>query len=295
MDKIRKSHIVATVLAAITMGIASGSAIAKTLEVPLPEPGAFELFIDNQYWPLPIGESFAYVAETEDGCEYNKLTVTSDTEEISVGGFTYFTIIVRDQEWESEDCLPSEAILAEDTHDFYLMERVAKNVWYFGEDTWSIDEDSCTEDGEDCECTDDGAWVAGIDDAVPGIVMLGSPSSGDRYQQEYWEEEAEDWGAVLRLNAKVSIKHGDFEGCLMTREWTPLEPGEIEHKFYCPQAGNLGPGLMFIEELKGKTVYVEYVGADFAFDLPGDADDGFEFPAFDADEVNFCAMPDEED
>ena len=78
----------------------------------------------------------------------------------------------------------------------------------------------------------------------------------------------------------------------MTREWTPLEPGEIEHKFYCPQAGNFGPGLMFIEELKGKTVYVEYVGTDFTFDLPGDADDGFEFPAFDDLDIDFCEMPD---
>ena len=93
---------------------------------------------------------------------------------------------------------------------------------------------------------------------------------------------------MLRLNAKVSIDYGDFEGCLMTREWTPLEPGEIEHKFYCPEEGNPGPGLMFIEELKGKTVYVEYVGADFLFDLPGDAADGFEFPALEA--VDSCEM-----
>ena len=36
--------------------------------------------------------------------------------------------------------------------------------------------------------------------------------------------------------------------------WTPLEPGEIEHKYYAP-----GVGLVFIEELKGKTVEVELV------------------------------------
>ena len=33
-------------------------------------------------------------------------------------------------------------------------------------------------------------------------VMLGGPRSGDRYQQECWEDEAEDWGAGLRLFAK---------------------------------------------------------------------------------------------
>ena len=117
--------------------------------------------------------------------------------------------------------------------------------------------------------------------------MLGSPSSGDRYKQEYWEDEAEDWGAVLRLNAKVSIDYLDseFEDCLMTREWTPLEPGEIEHKFYCPEDGNPGPGLMFIEELKGKTVYVEYIGADFGAPAPGEGDPSFPSLALD------CTMP----
>ena len=222
--------------------------------------------------------TFAYTAETEDGCEYNKLTVTSDNYIVDIDGSLYTTLIVRDQEWESEDCDVATATLAEDTHDFYAMEIATKNLWYFGEETWSIDEESD-------ECTDDGAWEAGVDDAEPGIVMLGSPKSGVRYQQEYWEEEAEDWGAVLRLNAKVSIDYGDFESCLMTREWTPLEPGEIEHKFYCPEDLNPGPGLMFIEELKGKTVYVEYIGPG-PFGAPGEF---LAFPALEA--VGSCEMP----
>ena len=117
--------------------------------------------------------------------------------------------------------------------------------------------------------------------------MVANRSSGDRYQQEYWEDEAEDWGAVLRLNANVSIDYGDFEACLMTREWTPLEPGEIEHKFYCPEQGGSGPaGLMFIEELKGKTVYVEYIGMDFGETAPGE---GEPFPAL--EDVGSCTMP----
>jgi hypothetical protein len=276
MDKKSKNHFIAIIIAMTTMVVASGSALATTLETPLPGSGAFTTTIDNQYWPLPVGATFAYMAETEDGCEYNKLTITGSTE--IVDGYT--TLIVRDQEWESEDCEVTTATLAEDTLDYYAMESVAQNIWYFGEDTWSIDEESEF-------CTDDGAWLAGEDEAEAGIVMLGSPSSGDRYQQEYWEDEAEDWGAVLRLNAKVSIDYGDFEDCLMTREWTPLEPGEIEHKFYCPEEGNPGPGLMFIEELKGKTVYVEFIGEDFGDDsAPGE---GLAFPALEA--VGSCDMP----
>jgi len=249
--------------------------LAETLDIPLPGPGAFPTTIDNQYLPLPVGATFAYMAETQDGCEYDKLVITGDTE--SIDG--YVTLAVRDQAWDSEECDVTTAVLVEDTVDFYAMETLSQNVWYFGEDTWATDEDSD-------ECTDDGSWRAGVGNAEPGIIMLSSPSSGDRYQQEYWEDEAEDWASVLRLNAKVSIDYGDFEACLMTREWTPLAPGEIEHKFYCPQDGNPGPGLMFVEELKGKTVYVEYIGPDFGESAPGEGDD---FPALEA--VGSCTMP----
>jgi hypothetical protein len=147
MNKMRKIHFTATITAVVTMGIASGSVLAEKLEVPLPGPGDFTAPfgpIDNQYWPLRV--------------EYNKLAVTSDTEEISIDGMIYTTLIVRDQEWESEECDPWSATLAEDTHDFYAMDS-DNNVWYFGEDTWSIDEESEF-------CTEDGAWLAGEDEAV---------------------------------------------------------------------------------------------------------------------------------
>jgi hypothetical protein len=58
----------------------------------------------------------------------------------------------------------------------------------------------------------------------------------------------------LKLNEKVSIDYGEFDNCLKTKEWTLVSPGEIEHKYYAP-----GVGLVFIEELKGKTVKVELI------------------------------------
>jgi hypothetical protein len=85
-------------------------------------------------------------------------------------------------------------------------------------------------------------------------VLLGDPGKGDFYQQEYYEDEAEDWGKVL------SFKLVDDEVCMKTKEWTPLEPGHVEHKFYCNN-GDSGE-LAMVDELKGKTVVVELVGRD---------------------------------
>ena len=275
MNNYKQSSLTVAVSSACLV-IAANFAVAKTVETPLSDANFLTpTIIDNPYWPLPIGGTFTYFAETEDGCEYNKLSVSADTHVVTDDSIDYTTLIVRDQEWvhepeDGEECDAALATLDEDTHDYYAQDD-AGNIWYFGEDTFSWDD-------EEEECTDDGAWEAGVDGAEPGIVMLAMPQSGLRYKQEYWEDEAEDWGAVLRLNAKVSIEYldGEFEGCLMTREWTPIEPGEIEHKFYCPEDGNPGPGLMFIEELKGKTVYVEYTGTGI-IGAPGE--DSAEFPA----------------
>ena len=115
--------------------------------------------------------------------------------------------------------------------------------------------------------------------------MLDQPKAGDRYQQEFWEDEAEDWGKVNRLNGSVG---DEYSQCLVTKEWTPLEPGSVEHKYYCLTPED--SGLVFIEELQGKTVKVEFVGAGFDFDpLPGEAGPGtvVDFPALERCQCQF--------
>ncbi len=246
---------------------APGQAIE--IELPLPPAEQFTTTIDNPYWPLPLGMAFLYVAQTEEGCEYNKVTVVSNGDNV----MGYPVVTLRDQTWihepeEDEDCDPALAVLEEDTLD-YLSQDGEGNIWYFGEDTLSYDDQG--------QCTDEGAWLAGTDEAEAGILMLAAPKAGMRYRQEFLENEAEDWAAVLRLNGRVSIELGEYEGCLITKEWTPLEPGAVEQKFYCPEPGNPGPGLVLIRELHGRTVKVEYVGmGDFESELPGEFDP---FPA----------------
>ena len=253
----------------------TGIAVGKTIEIPfVPANFTSPTNLANQYWPLAMGTSFAYMAQAEDECEFNKLTVTSDTYPVTAG---VLARVVRDQEWVTEvdddgNCDITTAELAEDTLDYYAQDN-AGNIWYLGENTWAWDD-------ETDQCTDEGAWEAGlpatdpeIEPARAGIVMLDNPLPGNRYQQEYLEEEAEDWGAVLRLNASVSIDFGDFGNCLVTKEWTPLEPGEVEHKYYCLNPA--GSGLVFIEELKGKTLYVEFIGSDLPGNFPGDGDVNF--------------------
>jgi hypothetical protein len=200
---------------------------------------------DNIYFPLVPGTTFVYEAETEDELILNEITVTSETELILGVSCT----VVEDVEWISVDD-GGTWILIEDTDDWYANDN-AGNVWYFGEDTlkYLYDEDWIL-----TGTSTEGSWKAGDFGALPGIIILADPTPGACVQQEYYEDEAEDRGKVLKLNASVSIELGDYEDCLETKEWTPLEPGNVEHKYYAP-----GVGLVFIEELKEKTVEVELV------------------------------------
>jgi len=250
------------VVGSLIMALGPAGAGAGTLEVDFDSdnfvPGAQ---IDNMYWPLIAGTSFVYYAESEDGCEANRIRVLAgplkDDFNAPYGDIAAWQI--EDKAYVSEEC-DGQFALVEDTIDWFAQDKDG-NVWYFGEDTTAYDHDD--------ECpSSSGAWEAGADtagigsNADAGIIMLAEPEDGLAYQQEYYEGEAEDWGKVAKTDDSVSIDMGDYEGCLKTKEWTPLERGAVEFKFYCPPIGEV-----LVNEQKGKTLRVELVG-DSLDDVP---------------------------
>jgi hypothetical protein len=245
-------------------------ATATEISIPFDADNFSEpLDIDNQYWPLQVGSTYLYKAETPDGCEWSHVTVAGDTKDISVPGQDTLTVrVVEDFEYEDEDCGgidPGE--LVEKTFDWYGQDD-AGNVWYFGEDTFNCEgEGNCEQGG--------GTWEAGEDGALPGIIMLADPQSGDRYRQELAEGVAEDWAKVMNLNNHPVLRlddalpPGEWDNCLVTKEWNDLEGGSVEQKTYCPEAD----GLVLVEEHSGKLVRFELVEPAAA----ADAADAFTF------------------
>jgi hypothetical protein len=119
--------------------------------------------------------------------------------------------------------------LTEDTFDWYATDKDG-NVWYFGEDSKTL------EDGK--VISTEGSWEAGKDGAKPGIIMEAHPKVGDVYRQEFAPEVAQDMAKVLSLNASVTVPYGSFTGCLQTEEWSALDPEVRENKFYCLNIGD---------------------------------------------------------
>ena len=225
---IRTLSLMALISACVLLGACSdqsGPATPMSVQTNVPEeiafPGAsgFVSGISNPYLNFAGGRTFRYEGESPDGHETIVTQVTRKTKRIL--GVT--TTVVRDQGY-----LDGELI--EDTLDWYAQDS-AGNVWYFGEDSKQI------EDGQVVSTA--GSWQAGVNGAEPGIIMLANPKKGDAYQQEFAEGVAEDEARVVSLSEAVTVPYGSFTGCLETLEWTSLEPGAREYKFYASGVGHI--------------------------------------------------------
>jgi hypothetical protein len=173
--------------------------------------------VDHKFLPLKPGAVWVYHQMTDEGLEEITVTVTGDTREVD--GIE--CIVVR-------DVVTLDGVMIEDTHDWYAQHEDG-SVWYMGE---------IAQNFEDGELTDlDGSWETGVDGGLPGRVMLAQPAVGVTYRQELLLTEAEDAATVLAIDARAIVPAGTFLNCVKTLDFTPLEPGHLEHKFYAKGVG----------------------------------------------------------
>ena len=213
------SAIIGSVLVLMT-GCTSNSSSSSQEEhnaySPHINPSEFTTKVDNEYFPMEPGTTFLY----EGGTEHGEMSVTHDTKKV----MGVECVVVDDRAWESDK-------LIEKTYDWFAQDKEG-NVWYFGEDTKEYD------NGE--VVSTKGSWEAGVDGAKPGIIMPADPKVGHSYHQEYYPGEAMDMARVLSFDASVTVPYGSFDHVLETREWTPLQPGFSEKKYYVRGVGPLG-------------------------------------------------------
>jgi len=168
----------------------------------------------NPLFPLRPGTVWTYAA----GSEATTVKVMDQTRLIA--GVTCIVVrdVVRDRE-----------IVIEDTEDFFTQD-VDGNVWYFGE---------LSQQFQNGEITGiEGSWRAGVNGASPGIIMQATPAVGETYRQEFAFGDAEDAAEVQSTTGSATVPATSCAGsCLVTRDFTPLEPGAGEQKYYAPGIG----------------------------------------------------------
>src|SRR5215212_1573648 len=186
------------------------------------DPENFTTKIDNLYWPMVPGTRWTYRETDQEGAELQVVvTVTEETKQIATG---ITARVVR-------DTVTEDGKLAEDTFDWYAQDEQG-NIWYMGEDTAEF------ENGE--IKTKSGSFEAGVDGALPGVIMPADPQPGMQYRQEYYKGEAEDNGEILSTQEMAEVPNGRYDHALLTKDTTPIEPNVLEYKLY---AKGVGPVL----------------------------------------------------
>jgi hypothetical protein len=200
-------------------GSADSSPLPRGSETVQLDPAEFSAEIDNPYWPMKPGTRWVYRELDPGGTKRVEVTVLHRTK--TIDGIDARVV---------HDVVSEDGKVIEDTDDWYAQDADG-NVWYLGE---------ATKEYEEGKVSTKGSWEAGVDGAQAGIVLPGSPEVGQEYRQEYYEGEAEDAGKILSLDEWVEVRAGKYRPVLQTKDWTPLEPDVLEHKFY---ARGVGPVL----------------------------------------------------
>jgi hypothetical protein len=190
---------------------------------PLAVPASgrsFDARVDNPWFPLEPGTTYVYSGSKDGKPARDVVAVTHRTERIDGAR----CVVVHDR-------LYLRGRLAERTTDYYAQDRHG-TVWYFGEQTAELDAHGRVTSTE-------GTWRAGVDGARAGIYMPAHPRVGERHRQELYRGHAEDRFQVVSRNARVAVPYGTFAHALRTEEWTPLEPGVLDAKYYVRGIGQV--------------------------------------------------------
>lgn len=203
------------------------TALAAILLAVLLAPGCgssrrsgFSANVTNSWFPLRPGSVYRYRG-VKDGEPSREVMVVERTTK-TIDGAPCAVV---------SDRLYLSGRLEERTQDWYTQDADG-NVWYFGEETAELDEHGKVK-------TTSGSWAAGTNGAKPGIFMFAHPRVGKAARQEYLQGEAEDHFQVLARGKAVAVPFRHFGGAMLTKEWTPLEPGVLDHKYYVRGIGTV--------------------------------------------------------
>jgi hypothetical protein len=183
----------------------------------------------NPYFPVEIGNRWEYHSANE----INTVEIVNESKLIAGVG----CIVAR-------DLVMRDGNLAEATDDWFASAKDGA-VWYCGEEVKDFE----TFPGDDPMRPElvsiEGSFKAGRDGANPGIIFLATPTPDAVYLEEFSLANAEDVTVVLsttyafgsdpELDQLVPQQLADrfcAGDCVVTRNFSLLEPGVFARKYY---------------------------------------------------------------
>jgi hypothetical protein len=127
--------------------------------------------------------------------------------------------------------------LLEDTDDWFAQDTDG-NVWYCGEEVKDYEWFDGDEPPLPELISDDGSFKAGRDGDKGGVLLPAVAAVGDYFRQELSVGNAEDIIEILATDgAETSVAADCNANCLVTRDFSPLDPEANENKYYAPGVG----------------------------------------------------------
>jgi hypothetical protein len=212
----------------------------------------------NPYVSIVKGHTYVLRAGKE-GEEIVVVHVTGDVRTIHGIPCRVVVDIVLESE-ENEEDGSIEYVPLEVTDDWFTQD-VQGNVYYCGELSRNY------QDGLLANL--DGSFEAGREFAKAGALIMAYPDIGSAHRQEFALGEAEDIIQYLDLAAYPEQENEQFPcsdngGCLMTYEYTPLEPEAAAFKYYIAGVGFVLAEALENGELTGERDTLVCVGEDLA-------------------------------
>ena len=189
----------------------------------------------NPYFPLTVGNKWVYLG----GGEVDTVEVLNETKLLESG---VRCLVVRDR-------VEKDGFTKELTDDWFASAKDG-TTWYCGEEVKDFE----VFEGDDPKVAElvsiDGSFKAGREGDKAGIIFLADPKVGDVYLEEFSLGNAEDVTEILsttyefgkdseldeRVPQEVASRfcNGD---CVMTKNYSLLEPGIFARKIYAPGVG----------------------------------------------------------
>lgn len=224
---------------------------AVTEEVVEPQfpdfnPASFEssTTINNEWMPMQPGTQWVYegTAIDDEGKSVDRrieFTVTDLTKEIE--GIRTVVAWVEDF---------TDGGLTEKEIAFYAQDN-SGNVWYFGEHP---------EDYEDGKFIEAPTWIAGFQDAKPGIVMMAKPQVGGPHVFQGWGPEVDwsDYGQVQQMGQETCVPVDCYKDVLVNAEANLDEKGAFQLKYFARGVGEVRVGWSGTDQTKEELQLVEY-------------------------------------
>jgi hypothetical protein len=221
------ASLAAVVIAATVVGVVAASNRAfRSAAAPAFDPDNFVSVVNNPYFPLPVGRTLTYTGIKDGQTQRDVVRITDEHKEILGIAVTVVS-----------DIADHNGTILEKTSDWYAQDKQG-NVWYLGEDTVAFLAHGKTDTS--------GSWEAGVDGAIPGIIMEADPQIPDAYRQELLAGQAEDTAWIVDRGGTVTVPYGKVKNVLTSLEATRLEPGAYDQKVYGP-----GIGIVLEQSLSG--------------------------------------------